>query len=137
MAKRPRPVAGVYERVPGSNIWSARIRVKGKLVRKSFGRGPAGRADAIAWVEKARTIKRTGEGVLPATARRPAFTTAEVAVLGDPDAITIGTLCDEFLRYVKTHPEEYRDQVYPPRRIAEIKRVFGDRNAGRREVVRD
>ena len=57
MARHPRPVAGVYERVPGSNIWSARIRVKEKLVRKSFGRGPAGRADAIAWVEKARTIK--------------------------------------------------------------------------------
>lgn len=129
MAKHPRPVAGVYERVPGSDIWSARIRVKDKLVRKSFGRGPAGRAEAIAWVEKARTIKRTGEGVLPATARRPALTTAEVAVLGDPDAITVGRLCDEFLLYVKRHPEEYRDQVYPPRRIAEIKKVFGDRNA--------
>ena len=34
-----------------------------------------------------------------------------------------------FLRYVKRHPEEYRDQVYPPRRIAEIKKVFGDQQA--------
>lgn len=129
MAKKPRPVTGVYEREPGSDIWSARIRVNRKLIRKSFGRGPKGRADAIGWVEKARTIKRTGEGVLPATAKRPVLTTAEVAVLGNPDGITVGKLCDEFLRYVKAHPEEYRDQINPPKRIAEIKRVFGERNA--------
>lgn len=129
MPKHPRAVAGVYERVSGSDIWSARIRVNGKLVRKSFGHGPKGRADAIAWVEKARTIKRTGEGVLPATAKRPVLTTAEITVLGDADAITVGRLCDEFSRYVKAHPEEYRDQVNPPKRIAEIRKVFGDRNA--------
>ncbi len=131
MPKRPRAVVGVYERVAGSDIWSARIRVNGKLVRKSFGRGPQGRADAVAWVEKARTIKRTGEGVLPATAKRPVLTTAEVAVLGDTDAITVGKLCNEFLRYVKAHPEEYRDQINPPKRIAEIRKVFGDRNAAK------
>jgi site-specific recombinase XerD len=124
-------VVGVYERIVGSDIWSARIRVNGKLVRKSFGRGPLGRADAVAWVEKARTIKRTGEGVLPATAKRPVLTTAEVAVLGDTDAITVGKLCNEFLRYVKAHPEEYRDQINPPKRIAEIRKVFGDRNAAK------
>lgn len=129
MPRRPAPITGVYERVPHSDIWSARIRVNGKLVRKSFGLGPKGRADAIAWVEKARTIKRTGEGVLPTTAKRPVLTTAEVAVLGDTGAITIAKLCDEFLRYVKAHPEEYRDQVNPPKRIAEIRKVFGDRRA--------
>jgi site-specific recombinase XerD len=129
MAKRPYVVTGVYERVPGSDLWSARIRVQGKLVRKSFGRGTKGRADAIAWVEKARTIKRTGEGVLPKTAKKPVLTTAEVAVLGSPDAITVGKLCDEFLKYVKAHPEEYRDQIYPPKRVAEIRNAFGERNA--------
>lgn len=129
MPRRPAPVTGVYERVPHSDIWSARIRVNGKLVRKSFGLGPKGRADAIAWVEKARTIKRTGEGVLPTTAKRPVLTTAEVAVLGNTGAITIAKLCDEFLRYVKAHPEEYRGQVNPPKRIAEIRKVFGDRRA--------
>jgi len=118
MPRRPAPSTGVYERVSGSDIWSARIRVNGKLVRKSFGRGPKGRADAIAWVEKARTIRRTGEGLLPATAKRPVLTTAEVAVLGDRNAITVGKLCDEFERYVKAHPEEYRDQANPPTRIA-------------------
>lgn len=129
MPRRPASVTGVYERVPGSDFWSARIRVNGKLVRKSFGRGSSARADAIAWVEKARTIRRTGEGVLPTTAKRPVLTTAEVAVLGDADAITVGKLCDEFLQYVRAHPEEYRDQVNPPKRIAEIKKVFGERNA--------
>ena len=113
MAKRPKTVTGDYERVPGSDLWSARIRVEGKLVRKGFGRGLKGRADAIAWVKKARTIKRTGEGVLPKTAKRPVLTTAEVAVLGNADAITVGRLCDEFVRYVKAHAEEYRDQIYP------------------------
>jgi hypothetical protein len=129
MARKPAPVSGVYERIPGGDIWSARIRVDGKLVRKSFGRGPKGRAGAIAWVEKARTIKRTGEGVLPATAKRPVLTTAEVAVLGDANAMTVGKLCDEFERYVKAHPEEYRDQTNPPKRFAEIKAMFGDRDA--------
>ena len=131
MPRKPTPVTGVYERVLGSDIWSARIRVSGKLVRKSFGLGPKGRADAIAWVEKARTIKRTGEGVLPATAKRPVLTTAEVAVLGDAGSITIGRLCNEFSRYVNAHPEEYRDQVNPPKRIAEIRKFFGERDAAK------
>jgi site-specific recombinase XerD len=67
--------------------------------------------------------------VLPATAKRPVLTTAEVAILGNRDAITVGKLCDEFERYVKAHPEEYRDQSNPPRRIVEIKEMFGDRAA--------
>ncbi|MDR3799704.1 MAG: site-specific integrase [Terracidiphilus sp.] len=66
---------------------------------------------------------------MPATAKRPVLTTAEVAVLGDTDAITVGKLCDEFGRYVKAHPEEYRDQTNPPKRIAEIKEMFGDHAA--------
>jgi site-specific recombinase XerD len=129
MAKKPQRVEGVYERIAGSDVWSARIRVNKKLVRKSFGRGPKGRAEAIAWVEKARTIKRTGEGVLPTTAKRPIRTTEELKLLGDPDAITVKKLCDEFERYVKAHPEEYRDQTNPPKRIAEIREKFGGRVA--------
>jgi site-specific recombinase XerD len=126
MAKKPKQVVGVYER---DDTWAARLRVHGKLVRKSFGRGPAARTAAIAWVEKARTVRRTGEGVLPKTAKRPVLTTAEVAILGDTGGITVGRLCDEFLSYVQKHPEEYRDQKNPPRRIAEIKASFGDRTA--------
>src|ERR1700691_1493754 len=129
MPKKAAPVTGVYEREPGSDIWHARLRVGGKLVRKSFGKGPKGRADAIAWVEKARTIRRTGEGVISASAKKPVLTTEEVAVLGDPNAVTVGKLCDEFIAYVRKHPEEYRDQITPPKRVAEIEAMFGDRDA--------
>lgn len=80
-------------------------------------------------MEKARTIKRTGEGVLPTTAKRPVLTISGVAVLGSRDAITVGRLWDEFLRYVKAHPEEYRDQINSPKRIVEIRTVFGERVA--------
>lgn len=55
MARKPAPVEGVYER--GSGIWYARYRMNGKLVRKSFG---SDRNAAVAYVEKARTLKRSG-----------------------------------------------------------------------------
>ena len=77
-------VTGVYERVPGSDIWSARIRVERQAGAEELRPRSARWADAIAWVEKARTIKRTGEGVLPKTAKRPVLTTAEVACAGGP-----------------------------------------------------
>jgi site-specific recombinase XerD len=129
MPRKARKVVGVYERELGSDIWCARLRVSGKLVRKSFGRGTPGRKEAEAWVEKARTIKRTGEGVLPTSAKRPVLTSAEVALLGDPSAITVGRLCDEFQKYVVANPDEYRDQKNPPTRIAAIKARFGTRDA--------
>ncbi len=129
MPPKAKTVVGVYEREPGSDMWCARLRVNGKLVRKAFGRGTPGRKEAAAWVEKARTIKRTGEGVLPASAKRPVLTTAEVALLGDPTAVTVGRLCDELLKYIIANPEEYRDQKNPPTRIAAIKARFGDRDA--------
>lgn len=130
MGKVPRKakaVVGVYELEP--DVWCARLRVNGKLVRKRFGRGSAARKEAVDWVEKARTIRRTGEGVLPPTAKRPVLTTAEVAVLGDTGGIKVEKLCDEFMAYIKRHPEEYRDQKNPPVRIAKIKVAFGDRTA--------
>lgn len=125
--KKANSVVGVFELKP--DVWCARLRVNGKLVRKRFGRGPAARKQAVDWVEKARTVRRTGEGVLPGTAKRPVLTTAEVAVLGDTGGITIEKLCDELLAYIKRHPEEYRDQKNPPVRIAKIKAAFGDRVA--------
>jgi len=128
MAKQPKKVVGVYQRA-GTETWCAQLRVGGKLVRKSFGLGPAGRNAAIEWVEKARTVRRTGEGILPPTAKRPVLTTQEVAVLGDTGGVTVGKLCDEFAAYIKRHPEEYRDQKNPPVRIAKIKAAFGDRIA--------
>jgi hypothetical protein len=75
MAKIAAYVEGVYERIPGSGIWHARYRQDGKLVRKSFGHN---RAAAIAYVEKARTLKRTGEGFVPSTAKAAPKTKTEL-----------------------------------------------------------
>jgi site-specific recombinase XerD len=43
--------------------------------------------------------------------------------------VTIDVLAAEFLEYVKSHPEEYRDQKNPPRRIEEIRKAFEGREA--------
>ena len=75
MAKIAAQVEGVYERVPGSGMWHARYRQDGKLVRKSFGKN---RAAAIAYVEKARTLKRSGEGFVPSTAKSSPKTKIEL-----------------------------------------------------------
>ena len=92
MARPHKDVVEVYEREPGSDIWHARYKVDNKLVRKSFGEGAKAYRAAVAWVEKARTIRRTGEGVLPTSAKRPVLTTAELKVIGG--ATTVGMLCD-------------------------------------------
>ncbi|MBB5345718.1 hypothetical protein HDF10_003719 [Edaphobacter lichenicola] len=76
MARPVAMVGGVYERVPGSGLYHARYRKDGKLVRKSFKRD---RAAAIAWVEKARTLKRDGGADVPTLAKLPIRTAAEVA----------------------------------------------------------
>jgi site-specific recombinase XerD len=129
MARKAAKVQGVYEREKDSDLWYGQLRVNGKLVRKSFGKGPAGRAAAIKWVEKARTVRRDG-GLLPATAKQPVLTVSEVAIMGTTGGITVGRLCDEFLKYVQARPEEYRDQKNPPKRISDIKEAFGAYEAG-------
>lgn len=122
MARKPAPVEGVYER--GSGIWYARYRMNGKLVRKSFG---SDRNAAVAYVEKARTLKRSGGGIVPATARRALQTFAEMAVVGG--TTTVAELCDDLERHIQKNPTSYKDQVNPPRRIACIRKVFGHRLA--------
>jgi site-specific recombinase XerD len=115
---KPKKVIGVYEREPGS--WCGRYRSpEGKLVRKSF--GPDRRA-AVDWVEDARVLRRTGK--LPESARR----VKEPSVQED-EAVTVAELCTAFLVYVQGHPEEYRDQKNPPRRIDEIDKAFEGRVA--------
>ncbi|MGD0905227.1 MAG: hypothetical protein ABR924_20225, partial [Terracidiphilus sp.] len=71
MAKPAAKVKGVFERPAGSGRWYARYRKDGVDVRKSFGRN---KAAAMAYLDKARTLKRTGEGVVPSTAKRPVLT---------------------------------------------------------------
>lgn len=125
MPRPPKPVRGVYERESG--VWCARYRATdGKLIRKTFG---ADRQGAIAWVEEMRTTRRNG-GVLPSTARNQ-----EAAISSAPDAtsdvVKVSRLCDEFLKYIVAHPEEYRDQKNPPRRIKKIRDMFGEREAAK------
>lgn len=124
MAKVPARVEGVYERVPGSGIWHARYRQDGKLVRKSFGRN---RNAAIAYVEKARTLKRTGEGYVPSTARAVPKTKSEMEF--SALRVTISELCDDLLRHIQSKPDVYKDQRNPPFRIGLIKKQFGHRPA--------
>jgi len=74
MPRKVIPVEGIYEREEGSGLWYARFKINGKLVRKSFGRN---RAAAVNYVEKARTLRRSGEGIVPDTAKRPVLTIPE------------------------------------------------------------
>src|SRR5579863_4737544 len=124
MAKVPARVEGAYERVPGSGIWHARYRQDGKLVRKSFGRN---RIAAIAYVEKPRTLTRTGEGYVPSTAKAVPKTKSEMEL--SASRVTISELCDDLLRHIQSKPDVYKDQRNPPFRIGLIKKQFGHRPA--------
>lgn len=124
MAKKPKPVEGVYERIPGSGIWHARYRIDGKDVRKSFGRN---RQEAIDYVRKAQTLKRNGEGVVPSTARQPVRTFKEMNAA--QEGVTVGDLCDGLLKQIQANPQRYKDQKNPPQRLEAIKKAFGNRAA--------
>ena len=125
MAKQPKQVEGVYEKNPGTGVWYTRLRVNGKLVRKAIGN----RAEAVAYVEKARTIRRTGSGVLPESAKSPAQSIEELNQIGG--TVTLGELCELYLKHLKNpnNPDRPRDQVNPPQRIAAIRGAFGHRVA--------
>jgi hypothetical protein len=126
MPSGSRQSLGVYENDPGSGIWYARLRVNGKLVRKSIGT----KAEAIAYVEKARMIRRTGAGILPTSARYPALTIAEMEKLGCK--VTVAQLCDTYLAHLQEerNPNRPTDQMNPAIRIRAIHAKFGDRAAG-------
>lgn len=121
MSRRAGPVEGVFERVAGSGVWYVRFRINGKLVRKSFG---ADRISAVAYVERARTLRRSGDGYVPATAKRPPRSFAEIAHIGT--GTTINELCDDALRFsLRNH----RDTLNPPARIRAIRTAFDQRPA--------
>jgi integrase len=124
MAKIAAQVEGVYERVPGSGLWHARYRQDGKLVRKSFGKN---RAAAIAYVEKARTLKRSGEGFVPSTAK--SSTKTKIELEQTVSTVTVAELCDDLLRHIQNKPDFYKDQRNPPFRLNLIKKTFGHRPA--------
>jgi integrase len=124
MPRKAVPVEGVYEREEGSGFWYARFRVNGKLVRKSFGRN---RPAAVRYVEKARTLRHSGEGVVPDTAKRPVLTIPEMETLGG--IVTINELCDDYLAHIQDRPDLFKDQKNPPQRLDLIRAAFGNRPA--------
>jgi hypothetical protein len=133
MARPVAHVEGVYERDPGSGNWHARYRVNGKLVRKSFGRD---RAAAINWVDKARTTKLSGGGVVPTSAKEPIKSAAELAaeqaaaaLAASSGGVLLSELCEGLLKQIKDRPREYKDQKNPPYRVGVIKAAFGSRPA--------
>jgi integrase len=127
MPRPPAPVKGVYQRNDDpSRSWYARVRVEGTLVKKSFGRD---RAAAIAYVEKARTLRRTGEGHLPKNAKGMPKTAQEITATPDGSGVVISTLCDDLLQHIQSKPNVFKDQRNPPYRIGLIRAQFGTRVA--------
>lgn len=136
MARKPRPVTGVYEKNPGSGIWYIRYRVNGRLVRKRIG----ARQQAIDALDKVKYIKSSGSGVVPTSAKQPALTLEdqrEIARANDEAAagITLGELCDLLQQHIverhRQNPNKYRDQTNPPQRLKVINTALGHRPAAR------
>ncbi len=127
MPRPPAPVKGVYQRDDDpSGAWYARIRVDGKLVKKSFGRD---RAAAVEYVEKARTLRRAGEGHLPKSAKGLPKTAQELITMKNSEGVLVCELCDDLLRHIQSKPNVFKDQKNPPHRIGLIRKEFGDRIA--------
>lgn len=123
MAKKAKVVEGVYQRSE-TGKWYVRYFVNGKKVRKSFG---LDRSAAIAYVEKARTIIRDGQGIVPTSAKAAVRSAAELAVA--PVGVSLGELADGLLKQIVSDPEHYKDQANPPLRLGRIKKTFGIRVA--------
>jgi len=115
--RKPAKVRGISE-LDGK--WIARYKIVGKDVRKAFD----DRGEAIAHLEKMRTMKRAGD-YIPTSAKVPLLTSAERAKR--VSAITLGELCDDLKIYIAKHPTQYKDQLNPPRRLNRIKADLGNR----------
>jgi integrase len=124
MARKAAHIEGIYERVPGSGRWYVRYEHHGKELRKSFGRD---RSAAIEFLNKARLVMHTGDGVVPTSAKQSVRTDSELAAAYKD--ITLGDLIDGLLVQIKADPQNYVDQYNPPIRLARIKKVFGTRRA--------
>lgn len=112
MAKAKKQVEGVFEKNPGSGVWYVRYRTKGVLVRKAIGT----HSEAIAYIEKARTIRRTGEGHLPTTARVAAKTNDEMVKHGQL-GISVKEMIDRYEDHLKATAELGKSDVANLRHI--------------------
>ncbi|WP_348269428.1 site-specific integrase [Edaphobacter paludis] len=130
MARQAKKASGVYEKYPGSGVFYVQYRLKaaleerpGKLIRKKIGT----RQQAIDYLDKVKHIRASGDGVIPATAKLPVRTTAELRE--DAQGVMFGELCEGLLKHIANNPTEYKDQKNPPQRIGLIKKSFGHRHA--------
>lgn len=103
-----KPIRGVWERVPGSNVWWIRYRdADGKLRREKVGR----KSDAIDLLNKRRNERRVG-AKLPDNLRRV--------------GLRFSVLADDIETYSKAH---HRDQKHILSRLSKIRPDFDDRIA--------
>ncbi|MCL2659095.1 MAG: hypothetical protein FWD64_01065 [Acidobacteriaceae bacterium] len=127
MPRRPAAVKGVFQRDDDpSRAWYARIRIDGKLIKKSFG---SDRAAAINYVEKTKFLRRAGEGRLPRNAKDMPKTAREVDTSSETSHVLVSELCDDLLSHIQSKPNVYKDQRNPPYRIGVIRKQFGERIA--------
>jgi site-specific recombinase XerD len=126
MARKPKPVANVYEKNAGSGIWYIRYRIDGKLVRKKVGN----HQQATNQVTILQGIRASDPTIIPSSAKQPIRTAAEVAAAKTAESnVLLSQLCDGLLGHIQTHPHDYRDQHNPPIRIKRIADAMGDRVA--------
>lgn len=125
MPRKAKQIEGVFEKNPGSGVWYVRYRSQGKLVRKAIGT----KREAEAYVEKARTIRRDGKGVLPTTATMPIRTEEEVKLWGD--GVTVNILCDQYEAHIMDdgNPDRPANPASVAQQIDVIRTTFGDRVA--------
>jgi integrase len=87
-------------------------------------------------VDKARTTKLPGRGILPTSANDPILSAAELAeeraaaaLAASFGGVLIEELCKGLLKQIQNRPNEYKDQLNPPYRIGVIEVAFGSRPA--------
>ncbi|WP_213805778.1 tyrosine-type recombinase/integrase [Granulicella sp. dw_53] len=126
MARKPKAVSGVFEKVPGSGIWYIRYRFDGKNVRRRIG----SQSEAEAELAKTKLIKR---GVVPGTVAKSAKeqTRTLSQIDGVQSGITINQLCEDYLAFISSPscPKPPRDQSSPKQRVKAILEGFNGRSA--------
>jgi hypothetical protein len=93
MARKPKPVANVYEKNAGSGIWYIRYRIDGKLVRKKVGN----HQQATHQVTILQGIRASGPTIIPTSAKQPSvgrqIPRCKVKGRGSPDIIRLRSIC--------------------------------------------
>ena len=85
MAKRATNVMGIFERPTGSGRWYVRYRKDRIDVRKSFGHN---KTAAMAYIDKACILNRTGQGFHTTATMRSVHRAAGMPLI--PDNVLLG-----------------------------------------------